>query len=224
MNSAAQFRGVIIDWHGVLTPPLRATIQAWLAADGIDWDSYMAVVRGWVAPAYDGGAPNPIHALERGECSAEEFERILAARLLRLDGQAVIAEGLLARMFAAGEPVPAMYDMIRTLRAAGLRTALLSNSWGCAEYPRSDFPGLFDTVVLSGEVGMRKPEPEIFRHVAQALGLDPAECVFVDDMEPNVTAAQACGMTSVLHTEPEATARTLQELLGVPLVWSAPAA
>jgi putative hydrolase of the HAD superfamily len=225
VDNGEAFRGVIVDWHGVLTPPLRSTIQAWVDADGIDWDSYIAVVREWISQAYGpDGAPNPIHALERGECSGSDFERMLAARLLTHDGRAVIAEGLLHRMFAAGLPVPAMYEMIRTLRAAGLRTALLSNSWGCEEYPRADFPGLFDLVVLSGEVGMRKPEPEIFRHAAQALGLDPAECVFVDDMEPNVAAAQACGMTSVLHTEPAATARTLQELLGLPLTATAPAA
>ena len=225
MDNDGEFRGVISDWHGVLTPPLVTTVRAWTEADGIDWDSYRAVIRLWITQAYDAdGVPNPIHALERGECSGPEFERILAAQLLRFDGQAVIAEGLLRRMFAAGRPVPAMYDMIRTLRAAGLRTALLSNSWGCEEYPRADFPGLFDTVVLSGEVGMRKPEREIFLHAAQALGLAPAECVFIDDMEANVAAAQACGMTAVLHTGPEATVSALQDLLGVPLARTAPAA
>ena len=225
MDSGAPFRGVIVDWHGVLTPPLRSTIQAWIAADGIDWDSYSTVVRGWVSEAYDrDGARNPIHALERGECSGPDFERLLAARLIRHDGQAVSAEGLLRRMFAAGLPVPAMYAMIATMRAAGLRTALLSNSWGCEEYPRADFPALFDLVVLSGEVGMRKPEPEIFQHAARGLGLAPAECLFVDDMAPNVAAAQACGMTSFVHTEPAATALALQDLLGLPLAESAPAA
>jgi putative hydrolase of the HAD superfamily len=225
VDNAERFRGVITDWHGVLTPPLRSTIQAWLDADGIDWASYLTVVRDWVSQAYGpGGEPNPIHALERGECSGPDFERMLAPLLLTRHGQGVTAEGLLHRMFAAGLPVPAMYDMIRTLRAAGLRTALLSNSWGGAEYPRADFPGLFDLVVLSGEVGMRKPEPRIFRHAVQALGLDPAECVFVDDMEPNVVAARACGLTSVLHTEPAATAQALQDLLGVPLTAAAPAA
>ena len=224
MDNDGEFRGVISDWHGVLTPPLVTTVRAWTEADGIDWDSYRAVIRLWITQAYDAdGVQNPIHALERGECSGPEFERVLAAQLLRFDGQAVIAEGLLRRMFAAGQPVPAMYDMIRTLRAGGLRTALLSNSWGCEEYPRADFPGLFDTVVLSGEVGMRKPEREIFLHAAQALGLAPAECVFIDDMEANVAAAQACGMTAVLHTGPEATVSALQDLLGVPLAWSAPA-
>ena len=219
-----ELRGIVTDWGGVLTSPILTTVQAWIEADGIDWDSYRTVMRLWVSQAYgvDAG-PNPIHVLERGECSGAEFEELLAARLLRVDGETVVAEGLLRRMFAASVPVPGMYDTIRTLRAAGFSTALLSNSWGCDEYPRADFPGLFDTVVLSGEVGMRKPEKEIFFHAAATLGLAPAECVFIDDMEANVAAAQACGMTGVLHTETATTARALQDLLGVPLAWCAPA-
>ena len=224
MDNGGQLRGIVTDWGGVLCTPILTTVRAWIEADGIDWESYRAVMRPWVSQAYDPvGLPNPIHALERGECSGPEFERILAPRLRRLDGEAVLAEGLLRRMFAASVPVPAMYDTIRTLRAAGFSTALLSNSWGCEEYPRADFPGLFDTVVLSGEVGMRKPEKEIFRHAADTLGLAPAECVFIDDMEANVAAAQACGMTGLLYTETATTARALQDLLGVPLAWSAPA-
>jgi putative hydrolase of the HAD superfamily len=224
VDNGGELRGIITDWGGVLTTPILSTVRAWIEADGIDWGSYLAVMRPWIAQAYDSdGNPNPVHALERGECSRAEFEQILAARLLRLDGAVVAAEGLLSRMFAASVPVPGMYDTIRTLRAAGFGTALLSNSWGCDEYPRADFPGLFDTVVLSGEVGMRKPEEEIFRHAARTLGLPPEECVFVDDMPANVAAAQACGMTGVLHTETAATARALQDLFGVPLAWSAPA-
>jgi len=212
VDSYGELRGVITDWGGVLTTPILTTVQSWIEADGIDWVSYRDTMRSWVSQAYDSGAeseqrPNPIHALE----------------LLRVDGAAVAAEGLLRRMFAASLPVPAMYDTIRTLRAAGFSTALLSNSWGCDEYPRADFPGLFDTVVLSGEVGMRKPEKEIFLHAAETLGLAPAECVFIDDMEANVAAAQACGMTGVLHTETAGTAQALQDLLGVPLARSAPA-
>ena len=110
-----------------------------------------------------------------------------------------------------------MYEIIRTLRTAGFSTALLSNSWGGDEYPRADFPALFDAVVISGEVGMRKPEPGIFLHAAEALGLDPRECAFVDDVAANVAAAAACGMTGVLHTEPSATAAALAGLFGVPL-------
>ena len=224
MINGTEFRGVITDWGGVLTTPILATVQAWIQADGIDWNSYRTVMRGWVSDAYDpNGSRNPIQALERGECSGVEFEQILAAQLFRIDGGAVAAEGLLQRMFAANARVPAMYDMIRALRGAGLRTALLSNSWGCDEYPRADFPGLFDTVVLSGECGMRKPEEEIFLHTAKILGLEPEHCVFIDDMEANVAAAVACGMTGVHHTEAAQTTAALQDLLGVTLDGPGPA-
>jgi len=217
VGTGTQLRGVITDWGGVLTSPILATVRAWIEVDDIDVNSYRAVMKSWIAQAYDAdGDSNPIHALERGECSAAEFERILAARLDRIDGGSVAAEGLLQRMFAASVRVPAMYDLIRALRRAGLRTAMLSNSWGCDEYPRADFPGLFDAVVISGEVGMRKPEEGIFLYAARALGLAPAECVFIDDMEANVAAAAGCGMTGLLHTEAQSTAAALRGLLGVP--------
>jgi putative hydrolase of the HAD superfamily len=213
-----EIRGVVIDWGGVLTTPILSTVQAWIEADGIAWDSYVAVMRPWVFEAYDpAGAANPVHLLERGQCTNAEFEAIFAARLLSVHGGPVIADGLLKRMFAASAPVPAMYGIIRALRGAGFSTALLSNSWGCDEYPRSDFPGLFDAVVISGEVGMRKPEPGIFLHAAAALGLEPQECVFIDDIEANVTAAVACGMTGVHHTDAATTAAALEELLDLSL-------
>ncbi|MGH3418016.1 MAG: HAD-IA family hydrolase, partial [Streptosporangiaceae bacterium] len=99
--------------------------------------------------------------------------------------------------------------------------ALLSNSWGGDEYPRADFPALFDAVVISAEVGMRKPEAAIFLLAAEALRLDPRECAFVDDVAANVAAAAACGMTGVLHTDPAATAAALADLFGVRLAASA---
>jgi putative hydrolase of the HAD superfamily len=215
---STEFRGVITDWGGVLTSPILTTVRAWIEADEIDWDSYRTVMRRWVSQAYDiDGGANPIHALERGECATDEFERLLAARLVRIDGGAVSAKGLLQRMFAASERVPAMDGAIRAVRVAGLRTGLLSNSWGAGDYPLEDFPDLFDAVVISGEVGMRKPEERIFLHAADALGLAPAQCVFIDDMEANVAAATDLGMTALLHTEAAVTVAALEDLLGVSL-------
>jgi len=81
------FRGVITDWGGVMTSPIRETVQAWLELEGIDLDSYAAVMRPWVVAAYDPAADgNPIHALERGEITSDEFERLLAPMLVRRDG------------------------------------------------------------------------------------------------------------------------------------------
>lgn len=214
-------RAVITDWGGVLTQPIRDTVRDWITSDQIDYSTYVAVVGPWLTDAYDParepdgtryGNVNPVHALERGECSVADFERMLAERLVTTTGGKVRADGLLTRMLSASRPVAAMYEVLRGLRRDGVRTALLSNSWGNLGYPRQDFPALFDAVVISGEVGMRKPEARIFTHTAQLLGIDPAQCVFIDDLEPNVRAAIACGMTGVHHLDPADTVARLTEL------------
>ena len=212
-----RLRAVIVDWGGVMTGPLPDTVRAWITADNIDYASYAAVMRTWVNEAYQaGGAINPIHALERGECTDAEFEQLLAAQISCRDGQPVVAEGLLDRMFAATELSGPMHDLVREVRAAGLRTGLLSNSWGVSAYPSHLFPGLFDAVVISAEVGMRKPEERIFQHAAGLLGVDPQECVFIDDIEANVVAAEALGMTGLWHTDSADTAARLTALLNLP--------
>jgi putative hydrolase of the HAD superfamily len=110
-----------------------------------------------------------------------------------------------------------MYAAVHALRMAGLPACLLSNSWGHDAYPREVFDGMFNAVVISADVGMRKPEERIYRHAAELIGLPPSECVFIDDMEANVRAAEAIGMRGIVHTEPEATIARLAELFGLPL-------
>ncbi|CND90981.1 HAD family hydrolase [Mycobacterium tuberculosis] len=211
MPSKRPVKAVITDWGGVLTSPLADAIAVWLAADRIDAGHYRNVMRAWVKQAYDGGGTNPIHGLEDGSLPAAEFERLLAAELLTVDGGPVEAAGLIARMFGAFAPVEPMYAALRAARAAGTRTALLSNSWG-NEYPRELFADLFDAVVISAEVGMRKPDERIFRHALDLLGLDAAECVFIDDIEHNIRAAEALGIRGVHHTAPDTTIAELRAL------------
>jgi putative hydrolase of the HAD superfamily len=208
-------RAVIFDWGGVVTSPILDTVTAWLEADRIDRDSYAAAMRPWVRQAYgQEEAESPIHALERGEVSDEEFERALAALLVGIDGGPVSADRLLQRMFAASALEDEMLDLIRQVRASGLRTSLLSNSWGARDgYPRHLFGDLFDDVVISAEVGMRKPEERIFRLAVGRLDLSPQECVFVDDVEGNILAAQALGFRTVHHQSPAATRKELLGLL-----------
>ena len=213
MSHPAELLAVITDWGGVLTPPISKLVRAWAEADQVDWDHYLSAIGPWLAAAYDpDGEINPVHALERGECTVAEFERVLATRIRRIDGGPVPAEGLLNRMMSVEAPIAAMYDLIRGARARGLRTALLSNSWGDGGYPRADFPSLFDTVVISHEVGMRKPEERIFRHTATLLGVAPENCVFIDDIAANITAAEALGMTAIHHADAASTAERLGEL------------
>ena len=215
---------MIFDWGGVITNPIVETVTAWLETERIDRQSYMAAMRPWVRSAYGPEASgrlalpedsgSPIHALERGEVRDEEFEATLAAALVREDGTPVHSAGLLRRMFEASVILDQMLELIKDLRTNGVLTSLLSNSWGGSEdgYPRHLFADLFDDVVISGEVGMRKPEERIFKLAAARLGLSPAECVFVDDVEGNIVAAQALGFTAVLHENPVRTRAALSEL------------
>jgi epoxide hydrolase-like predicted phosphatase len=105
-------------------------------------------------------------------------------------------------------------QVLRTARAAGLRTGLLSNAGGCG---RPEWPDLFDTVVLSGIAGVAKPDEAAFLLVAERLGVAPERCVFVDDLRRNVLGAAATGMTGVHHRSAEATLEELEVLLGLPL-------
>jgi epoxide hydrolase-like predicted phosphatase len=210
-------RALIVDWGGVLTSPLQDSMTAWCDADGIDYVEFRAVMKDWLGTSYgEDAAVNPIHALERGEMDVPDFEHELGTRLHTLDGQPVETTGLLTRMFAGFDPLPTMIEAVRHAKNAGLSTALLSNSWG-NEYPREGWTELFDVVVISGEVGMRKPEPEIFELTARRLGLSPPQCVFVDDLMPNIRGASGVGMTGVHHVTPQQTLDELEALFGVPM-------
>ena len=147
-------KALIVDWGGVLTSPLAAALDGWYAAEGIDAAGYEAAIRDF----HDEGLAalsvfDPIAALERGELRVEHFEQGLADRLTRFCGVPVAAEGLIKRMFAGFCAAPAMINVVREAKRAGLRTALLSNSWG-NEYLRDDWDQLFDATVISGEVAL----------------------------------------------------------------------
>jgi epoxide hydrolase-like predicted phosphatase len=202
-------QGLIVDWGGVLTMPIHTAIGRWLKATGVDHDHYGQVVRRWVEPLP--GESSPVHRLERGELAVEEFEHLLSAALAR-EGSMVEAQGLVGRMFAdLAIYEDSMTSMVTRARAAGIRTALLSNSWG-NEYDRSDWHEMFDTVVISGEVGMRKPEPEIFELILDRIGLPADECVFIDDMAHNIVAAQQAGLAGIVHRTFDETASELGDL------------
>jgi putative hydrolase of the HAD superfamily len=210
-------RALIVDFGGVLTSSLTGSMSEWAAAEGIDTGELRRVMADWLGSGYDGAAgANPVHALERGEVELVEFERQLASMLTTTTGEAVVAEGLIGRMFAGFQLETPVSDAIKHAKRAGLATALLSNSWG-NEYPREEWEQMFDVVVISGEVGMRKPDPQIFELTASKLDVPAAECVFVDDLKPNIDAAVAVGMVGVHHSEAWQTVGELETLFGIPL-------
>lgn len=202
---------VVFDYGGVLTTPLSSTTGSWLRADGIDPDGFAALMRSWLGRDAEPG--NPIHLLETGDLPVPEFERRFAARLVTATGEPVAAEGVLTRLFAGMKPSDEMTDLVRDLRKHGLRTGLLSNSWG-NDYPHEMLAELCDVVVISGEVGLRKPDEPIYRLLLERLELPAERVVFVDDFTANVRAAQAVGMHGIRHVDPASTRAALAELLG----------
>jgi putative hydrolase of the HAD superfamily len=192
---AGPIRALVVDYGGVLTVPIRTTFDAWMASEGIDRPSFVDLVREW-RDAED----NPMHQLETGTINGQVFAEQIVGRLRRADGAPVMPEGLIERMFAGLILDHDALVMLRAARAAGLRTALLSNSWDMT-YPWADLDPLLDVKIISGDVGLRKPDPAIYQMASDQLGIPLDECAFVDDMPPNIAAAQELGMFAVLHTD-----------------------
>jgi epoxide hydrolase-like predicted phosphatase len=196
---------------------MRDAVRRWADADGIDLTAYSEVMRLWLG---DEGAIearlNPVHALERGELEVPHFEERLAEELSRRIGQQIESSGLLQRMFVHFEHAHDMTGLVRRVRDRGLTTALLSNSWG-NHYPEHLWDGMFDVTVISGDVGMRKPEERIFRHTFELMEMAPPECVFIDDLEHNIRAGASLGMPGILHVDYETTLVELSALLDTDL-------
>jgi epoxide hydrolase-like predicted phosphatase len=198
-------RGLLIDWGGVLTTDLFASFASFCEAEGLEAAKVRDLFR------HDEAARDLLVEFECGRVDERDFERRFAPML------GVDDEGLVDRMFAGSAPDARMLGAVKAARDAGIKTGLISNSWGVERYPQQLMDELFDGVVISGAVGIRKPAPEIYAMGAQAVGLPPDECVFVDDLGFNLKPAQELGMATVLHTDAAQTIVQLEELLGVAL-------
>ncbi|GAB3543677.1 HAD-IA family hydrolase [Actinopolyspora lacussalsi] len=210
MRTEPAITTVVFDYGGVLTTPGRTAVESWARAEGIRSESFSAVLREWVGR--DAPDDTPIHLLETGELSLAEFDGMLAERLLRVDGRRVVAEGLLARLFSFMEPDEEMMRLVTALRDSGTRTGLLSNSWGNS-YPWQRLGPLFDQAIVSGEVGLRKPDPRIYHLALRRLDTPPERTLFVDDVRANIAAAEEIGMHTILHQDAKRTRTRLTELI-----------
>jgi putative hydrolase of the HAD superfamily len=199
---------LLVDYGGVLTTSVWDSFRAFCDAEGLDRDELRRLFRN------DPEALALLRRLETGELSEEEFSAGFGP-LLGIPAER--HEGLIDRLFGGMEPEEPMIEALRRARAAGLCTGLISNSWGRGRYDRSMFGELFDGVVISGEVGLHKPQPQIFELGAERVGLLPSQCVFVDDLRENCAGAEAVGMIAVLHRQTDETLARLEELLGVSL-------
>ncbi len=199
--------GLLVDFGGVLTTDVFASFEAFCRAEGLAPET---VKQRFMS---DPSARELLFELELGHLEVEDFEPRFA-ELLGLEDH----EGLVGRLFGGMRPDAAMLDGVAAARRAGVRTGLVSNSWGEQGYDRSRFGELFDAIVISGEEGIRKPDPEIYALASERLGLAPERCVFVDDLPGNLKPALELGMATVLHRgEAAATLAELEGLLGVSL-------
>lgn len=206
-------RGLICDYGGVLTGGVGSSFRAFERAEGLPKGTLFEVISDAYAAA---GAQNPIARFERGEADVDEFGRSMADHL-RERGHDVDHAGIVQRIFAGTDDDPDMWEVVERVRAHGVRTALLSNSWGVDGYPVERLEAVFEALVISGEVGLRKPDPEIYLLTAERLGLTAEDCVFIDDLDRNVEAAEEVGMLGIHHTELRSTLGALEAAFGIDL-------
>ena len=189
----------------MLTTDVFASFRAFCEREGLPPDAVRERFAG------DRQARELLVGLETGTLPEEEFEHALA-EVLDVD-----SNDLINRMFAGSEPNEVMIEAVRRTRGAGIRTGLISNSWGSRRYDRGQLAELFDGLVISAEVGIRKPSPAIYGIGAERIGVAPDACVFVDDLPFNLKPAAELGMATVHHVETEQTIAELERLLEVQL-------
>lgn len=196
--------GLILDFGGVVTTDFHATLSAFCTREGLPPDAASRALRDTAA------GRRALAAAECGRISQRAFE-ITLARLIGAEDR-----GLLARALTDLRPRQLVLDLVARVRARGTRTAVLSNSLGRGSYnlyQGYDLDRRFDAVVISDQVGLRKPDPAIYQLAAAKIGLPATSCVFADDTEANLYPAKALGMAVVHFTDAQAAATEIEYAL-----------
>ena len=204
-DPAPAYLGLLVDWGGVMTTSVFESFDRFAEREGLEAGAVATLFR------TEPQARELLKGLEIGELAEADFERGLGGLL------GTEPDGLIRRLMQGAGPDPSMRAAVAAARRQGVPTGLVSNSWGADGYPAEVLRTLFDGVVISGTVGVRKPSARIYRLGAESIGLQPEQCVFVDDLTANLGAARELGMATVHHTDAVRTIAELEELLGVDL-------
>lgn len=200
--------GLILDFGGVLTTSVPACALAFDRRAGLPDGTFLSLI----ARHPEGAA---LYAdLERGAITQARWNERTAA-LLGIDGT-----DLLARVLQDLHPEPSMIAAARAARAAGVRVGIFSNSLGSGPYDiyaGYDLAANYDTVLLSEDYKLRKPDPELYGIMLDLMELPGQACVFVDDTTRNLPPAEALGVATVLARNPADTIAQLESLLGLHL-------
>ncbi|MFD4612369.1 HAD-IA family hydrolase [Streptomyces sp. NPDC058440] len=203
--------GLILDFGGVLTTPLLPAVLAFEQREGLPQGACLTALY------KDPEGVRITSDLERGVVSQREWNEF-AGRMLN-----VPADGLMGRIFGDLRPEPLLIDAAAAVRRAGIKVGILSNSVGLEPwdlYAGYELEKLYDVVVISEHHMMRKPDAQLFETTLKLMGLPAEECVFVDDTEAYVQAAEQLGLAGVHNQDPKQTVAALSELFDVDLAAS----
>jgi putative hydrolase of the HAD superfamily len=209
-------RAVVSDFGGVLTAPLMGAFARFQADTGVPSEAFGAALER-AARSADGR--NPLFELEVGAITEGEFLATLERELEAGLGRSVALHGFGERYMNTVGPNDELFAHYRALHGRGMRFALLTNNvreW--EPFWRSKLPidDIFETVVDSAFVGVRKPDAAIYAIVLERLALPAEACAFVDDVAVNVDAARGLGFAAVHFRDTAQTIAELDELIGAP--------
>jgi putative hydrolase of the HAD superfamily len=200
---------VIFDLGGVvLGSPLHAIA---------DYERALGIRVGFInRVVVDTGAQGAWSRLERGELVLEAFYPAFESDCAAA-GETVSGRDLMERIAAASQPRPRMLAAVRTIRGRGLKAAALTNNWSGEGDSTRPLAPLFDAFIESSVVGLRKPDPRIYHHACERVGVEPGRAVFLDDIGRNLKAARELGMTTIKVVDPDSALDELEAILGFPL-------
>jgi putative hydrolase of the HAD superfamily len=199
---------VISDFGGVLTSPLLHSFAAFQDHSGIPLETLGKAM----AQVSEVDGANPLFELEKGALTERDFLAKLEAGVESILGRRVAMHDFSEHYFASLSANHELFDHYRMLRDRGIRMAMLTNNvkeWEPRWRSMLPVDEVFEIVVDSAFVGLRKPDPAIYRLTLERLDLPAQACVFVDDLEHNVEAAATLGMRTVHFRD---TAQAIAEL------------
>jgi putative hydrolase of the HAD superfamily len=193
-------RAVISDFGGVLTTPVAGSFAVFAERAGLT----MAELRSALGAIFARGGAHALYELECGRISEAEFVARLERALLEDCGREISCAGFSEALWDGLAPNPPMIALMTQLRAEGYRMALVTNNvreWETRWRAMAPIDDIFEVVIDSAFVGVRKPDPEIYELALAGLGVEGAECLFIDDLERNCVAARAFGMRTVTYSD-----------------------
>jgi putative hydrolase of the HAD superfamily len=212
-DAPGRIEAVISDFGGVLTTPLVQSFMAFQDQTGISTETLGKAMQA----ATEASGENPLFEMERGEISEEDFLAQLTDSLEPLLGHRPEMHRFKEIYFEALEPNPPMIELMRELKEAGYRMAMLTNNvkeWEPLWRSMLPVDEIFETVVDSAFVGCRKPESKIYAITLERIEMPAEACLFIDDVKVNCEGAERAGIAAVHFQDNAQAMAEIRDVLG----------